>query len=80
MSRQGWPTNLKGIYTHNAAAMFLSSAKHWFTGSLRMSGGTIFKVGSTSARQKSRKCLWFELATVTSQALKYDVIKFCQHV
>jgi len=29
----------------------------------------------TSARQKIyRKFLWFELATVTSQALKYDVI------
>jgi len=31
--------------------------------------------GGTSARQKYyRKFLWFELATVTSQALKYDVI------
>ena len=24
--------------------------------------------------------LWFELATVTPQALNYDVINFCQHV
>jgi len=38
--------------------------------------GTFFKVGGvTSARQKNyRKFLWYELATVTSQALKYDVI------
>jgi len=25
-----------------------------------------------------RKFLWFELATVTSQALKHDVLNFCQ--
>jgi len=30
--------------------------------------------------KKTRKILRFELATVTSQALKYDVINFCQHV
>jgi len=43
-------------------------------------GGTFFKVGGTSARQKSyRKLLWFELATVTSQALKYDVITYAPH-
>jgi len=31
----------------------------------------------TSARQKNyRKFLWFEWATVTSQALKYDVITY----
>jgi len=29
--------------------------------------------------KKTRKFLWFELATVTLQALKYDVINFCQH-
>jgi len=35
------------------------------------------KWGGTSARQKNdRKFLWFELATVTSQALKYDVIAY----
>jgi len=40
-----------------------------------MDGGTFFKVGGTSSRQKNyRKILWFELATVTSQALKYGVI------
>jgi len=33
------------------------------------------KWGNTSARQKNYiKCLWLELATVASQALKYDVI------
>jgi len=32
-------------------------------------------VGGRSARQKNyRTFLWFQLATVTSQALKYDVI------
>jgi len=41
-----------------------------------MGGGTFFKVGGTSARQKFRKFLWVELATVTSQSLKYDVINF----
>jgi len=30
--------------------------------------------------KKNKKILWFELATVTSRALKYDVINFCQHV
>jgi len=45
-----------------------------------MGGGTILKVGGTSARQKARIFLWFELVTVTSQALKYNVINFSQHV
>jgi len=40
-----------------------------------MGGGTFFKVGGTSSRQKNyRKILRLELATVTSQALKYGVI------
>jgi len=45
-------------------------------------GGTFFKVwGGTNASQENyRKLLWFEFATVTSQALKYDVINFCQRV
>jgi len=34
------------------------------------------KGGGTSARQKIHKILWFALATVTSQALKYDVITY----
>jgi len=40
-----------------------------------MGVGTFFKVGGhTSSRQNNyRKFLCFELATVTSQALKYDV-------
>jgi len=42
-----------------------------------MGGGTFFKVGGTSARQKNYgEFLWFELATVTSQALNYDVITY----
>jgi len=48
---------------------------------MHMGGGTYFKVGGgTSARSKTKKILWFELATVTSQALKFDAINFCQHV
>jgi len=43
-------------------------------------GGTFFKEGGTSVRQTNyRKFLWFELATVTSQALKYDAITYTQH-
>jgi len=35
------------------------------------------KWGGTSARQKELwKILWFDLAIVTSQALKYDVITY----
>ena len=38
------------------------------------------KWGGTSARQKNyRKFLWFELANVTSQALKYDVITYAPY-
>jgi len=48
---------------------------------VRMDGGTIFKVGGTNAcLTNCRHFLWFELTTVTSQALKYDVINFFQHV
>jgi len=40
-----------------------------------MGGGTFFKVGGHNCTSKKlQKILWFELATVTSQALKYDVI------
>ena len=40
-----------------------------------MGGGTFSKVGGTSARHENYiKCMWFESAIVTSQALKYDVI------
>jgi len=42
-----------------------------------MGGGTFFKVGVTSARQKkTREFLWFALATVVSQASTYDVIAY----
>jgi len=41
-----------------------------------MGGGTCFKVGGTSARQKIMENLSFELAPVTSQAFKYDVITY----
>jgi len=42
-----------------------------------MGGGTFFKVGRHKCTwKKYRKFLWFELSTVTSQALKYDVITY----
>jgi len=38
----------------------------------------LFQIVVTSASQKIYiKILWFELATVMSQALEYDVINFC---
>jgi len=40
-----------------------------------MGGRNFFKVGGTSARHKNYREFWrFELATVTSQGLKHDVI------
>jgi len=46
-----------------------------------MGGGTFFKVGGHKGMSKNyRKFLWFELATVTSQALKYDVIIYAPYV
>jgi len=37
-----------------------------------MRGGTFFKVGGHKSKSKKcRKMLWFELASVTSQALDY---------
>jgi len=44
-----------------------------------MGGGIFFKVGGHKYKSKNnRKFLWFELASVMSQALKYDAINFCQ--
>jgi len=41
---------------------------------MAMDGGTFFKEGGHKYTSKNyRKILWFELATVTSQALKYGV-------
>jgi len=37
------------------------------------------KCGAQVHVKKTRKFLGFELATVTPQALKHDVINFCQH-
>jgi len=40
-----------------------------------MGGGTFLKVGGHKCTSKNyRIFVWFELAIVTSQALKYDVI------
>jgi len=45
-----------------------------------MGGGTFFKVGGHKCTSKNyRKFMWFELATVTSQSLKYDVITCTPH-
>ena len=42
-----------------------------------MGGGTIFKLGGHKCMwKKYRKSLWFELSTVTSQALTYEVITY----
>ena len=60
--------------------VFIQVRNICFTGNLRMGGESIFKVGGTIARQNNYKIFVFELATVSSQALKYDVINFCQHV
>jgi len=48
---------------------------------MTMGGGTFFKVGGHKCMSKNyKKFLWFELATVTSQALKYDVIIYTPYV
>jgi len=36
------------------------------------------KWGAQVHVKKTRKLLWLELTIVTSQALKYDIIYFCQ--
>jgi len=42
-----------------------------------MGGGTFFKVGGHKCTSKKYRKIWgFELATVTSQASKYDVITY----
>ena len=38
------------------------------------------KCGGTNGNPKQYRKILFELTTVASQALKYDVINFCQHV
>jgi len=45
-----------------------------------MGAGTIFKVGGNKCTSKKLENFGFELATVTPQPLKYDVINFGQHV
>jgi len=45
-----------------------------------MGDGTFFKVGEHKCTLKNyRKFLWFQLAIVTSQALKNDVIAYTQY-
>jgi len=45
-----------------------------------MGGRTFFKVGAQAHFKRTIEIFVCELASVTSQALKYDVINFCQHV
>jgi len=60
--------------------MFLFGTKSAYI-TTRMGGGSFFKVGCTNGNPKTiENCRGFELATVTSQALEYDVINVCQHV
>jgi len=80
MSRQGWPTNSKDICIHNAAML---SSKCEIV-ALRVAHAWVAEIFSKCAEQehvkKLRPFLWFELATVTPQALNYDVINFGQQV
>jgi len=80
MPRQGWPANSKDIYNYNAA---LFSSK-FGTFALQIAHACVAelfsKLGGTSARQKNYKVFGIWIATVTSQALTFDVINFCQHV
>jgi len=41
-----------------------------------MGGGTILKVGGANCTSKTMQILWFELKTVTSQALKMTSLNF----
>jgi len=63
------------------AAMFSSK---WETFAVQVSYAWVPELFSTWGEQvhvkKTRNFLWFELAAVTPQAQKYDVINFCQHV
>jgi len=55
MSRQGWPATSEEIYHPQCSNIFIQVRNICCTGSLCMGGGTIFKVGATSARQKNYK-------------------------
>ena len=79
MPRQGWPANSKDIYTHNAA-MFSSKCETFALQVAYACGGTIFKVGGTSARQKNLKVFVICTDNCDTTALKFDVINFCEHV
>jgi len=50
------------------------TASHGWRNLFQSGGGAHVQV------KKCRKIMWFKLATVTSQALKYDAINFFQHV
>jgi len=71
---------LKRYLYPQCSNVFIQVRNIFFTGSLRMGGGTIFKVGEQVHVKIFRTFLWFELATVTPQAPDDDVINFCQHV
>jgi len=52
MSRQGWPANSKEIYYPQCSNVFIQVRNICFTGSLRMGGGTIFKVRGNKGTSK----------------------------
>jgi len=80
MPRQGWKGNSKDIYAHNAA-MFSSKCETFVLQVAYAWMVELFsKLGAQVHVKKTRKFLWFELATVTPQAQKFDVINFCRHV
>jgi len=60
--------------------VFIQVRNICFTGSLRMGGGTIFKVGGHKCTSKKLENLCDLKWQLTSQALKYDAINLCQHV
>jgi len=52
MSRQGWPANSEEIYYPQCSSVFNQARNICCTGSLRMCGGTIFKVGGNKRTSK----------------------------
>jgi len=64
MSRQGWPTNSEEIYYLQCSNVLNQVRNICCTGNLRMGAGTFSKWGEQVRVKKTRKFLWFELATV----------------
>jgi len=91
MTRNAWLKVLLQSYCVNKATGVTNTVDHFHLKTYQLcdkhdavittGGGIFFKVGGHKCKSKNyREILWFELAIVTSQALKCDVINFCQHV